>query len=115
MKKWASAVVATASVLTAVLSFNAARFGSRQIDVPRNDEAAPAAAAVAQRLAQAVRFQTVSHQDPPKFPGAELDRFQAFLSGNYPLSSASGGGIRLCQNERNLLRFATALEMAFLH
>lgn len=84
MKKWASAAAATAAVLAAVLSFNAARFGSRQIDVPRNDEAAPAAAAAAQRLAQAVRFQTISYQDPSKFPRAEFDRFQAFLSGNYP-------------------------------
>ena len=84
MKKWASAVAATAAVLAAIVSFNAARLGSRQIDVPRNDEAAPAAAAAAQRLAQAVRFQTLSHQDPSKFPGAEFARFQGFLSGSYP-------------------------------
>ncbi|MEK6208903.1 MAG: M20 family peptidase [Pseudomonadota bacterium] len=84
MKKWASAVVATAAVLAAVLSFNAARFGSRQIDVPRNDEAAPAAEAAAQRLAQAVRFQTLSHQDPSKFPGSEFKGFHAFLSRSFP-------------------------------
>ena len=40
MKKWVSAVVATAAVLAAVLAFNAVRLDSRQIDVPRNDEAA---------------------------------------------------------------------------
>ncbi len=84
MKKWASAVLATAAVLAIVLALNAARYGSRQIDVARNDEVAPAAATVAQRLAQAVRFQTISHQDPSKFPGGEFGRFQAFLSANYP-------------------------------
>lgn len=77
-------MVAMAAVLVAILLFNAMRFGSRQIDVPRNDEAAPAVAAAAQRLAQAVRFQTLSHQDPSKFPGAEFERFHIFLSRSFP-------------------------------
>jgi carboxypeptidase PM20D1 len=84
MKKWVSAVVATVAVLAAVLSFNAARFGSRQIDVSPNDEATPAMPAAVQRLAQAVRFQTLSHQDPAKFPGAEFEGFHAFLSRSFP-------------------------------
>ncbi len=84
MKKWVGAMIMTAAVLVAVLSFNAIRLGSRQIAVPRNDEAAPAAAAAAQRLAQAVRFQTLSHQDPSKFPGNEFEGFHAFLSRSFP-------------------------------
>jgi carboxypeptidase PM20D1 len=84
LKKWVRAVIATAAVPAAVLAFNAARIGSRQIDIARNDEAAPAAAVAAQRLAQAVRFQTLSHQHPSKFPGAEFDRFHAFLAVTYP-------------------------------
>ncbi len=84
MKKWTCAVIAAAVVLAAVLSVNAARFGSRQIDVPRNDEAAPDAAAAVQRLAQAVRFQTVSHQDPSKFPRSEFEGFHAFLARSFP-------------------------------
>src|SRR5579859_2165133 len=84
MKKPVSAVLAALALLAAVLSFNAARFGSRQIHVPPNDEATPAMSAAAQRLAQAVHFQTLSNQDPTKFPGAEFKRFHAFLSRNFP-------------------------------
>jgi carboxypeptidase PM20D1 len=84
MRKWIGAVIAAAAILAAILSINAARFGSRQIDVPRNDEASPDIAGAAQRLAQAVRFQTVSHQDPAKFPGREFDGFHRFLARSFP-------------------------------
>lgn len=84
MKKRVSATIMTVAVLAAVLSFNAIRLGSRQIAVPRNDEAAPAAAEAAQRLAQSVRFQTLSHQDPSRFPGSEFEGFHAFLSRSFP-------------------------------
>ncbi len=83
MRKWTRAVMA-AAVLAAILSFNAARFDSRQIDVPRNDEAVPDAEAAVQRLAQAVRFQTLSHQDPAKFPRSEFEGFHAFLARSFP-------------------------------
>src|SRR5579859_1325981 len=84
MKKPVSAVLAALALLAAVLSFNAARFGSRQIHVPPNDEATPAMPAAVQRLAQAVHFQTLSNQDPTRFPGAEFEGFHAFLSRNFP-------------------------------
>jgi hypothetical protein len=56
MKKILGAGVAAVMVLGAILAVNAARLGSRQIDVARNDEASPPVLAAAQRLAQAVRF-----------------------------------------------------------
>ena len=84
MKKWIGAVVAAAVLLAAVLAFNAARYGSRQIDVARNDEAGPDAAPAVQRLAQAVRFQTLSHQDPSKFPRSEFEGFHTFLARSFP-------------------------------
>jgi carboxypeptidase PM20D1 len=84
MKKWISAVIAAVVVLVIVVSINAARFGSRQIDLPRNDEAAPDTMALAARLAQAVRFQTVSHQDAAKFPRGEFEAFHAFLARTFP-------------------------------
>ena len=84
MKKWITAVFAAAFVLAAVLVFNAAQFTSRQIDVPRNDEAAPDPAAAAQRLAQAVRFQTLSNQDAAQFPRSEFEGFHAFLARSFP-------------------------------
>jgi len=84
MKKWVRVAAFAVAIALAVLGINAARMGSRQIDVPRNDETAPAIEAAAQRLAQAVRFRTVSHQDASQFPVSEFDRFQAFLSETYP-------------------------------
>jgi carboxypeptidase PM20D1 len=89
MKKWVGAVVAAVAVLAAVLAFNAARFGSRQIEVARNDESVPDAAAAAQRLAQAVRFQTLSHQDPAKFSRGEFERFHSFLAHSFPRMQAA--------------------------
>ena len=89
MKKWAGVAAGAFAVLVAVVWFNAARMGSRQIDVARNDEAAPPATQAAQRLAQAVRFQTLSHQQAARFPGAEFDRFRAFLAASYPRMHAA--------------------------
>ena len=84
MKKWVRVAAFAIAIVLAVLGINATRMGSRQIDVPGNDETAPSIEASAQRLAQAVRFRTVSHQDASQFPVAEFDRFQAFLSETYP-------------------------------
>ena len=84
MKKWIGAVVAAVALLAAVLAFNSARFGSRQIQVARNDEAVPDAAPAVQRLAQAIRFQTLSHQNPSKFPRSEFEGFHAFLARSFP-------------------------------
>jgi carboxypeptidase PM20D1 len=83
MKRLLAAVAAIAAVLIVTLSFNAVRFGSRQIDVPRNDEVAPDSMDAARRLARAVRFRTVSHQDAAQFRGAEFDHFHAFLAGGF--------------------------------
>ena len=84
MKKWIGAVIAVAAFFAAVLAFNEARFGSRQIDVARNDESAPDAAPAVRRLAQAIRFQTTSHQDPSKFPRSEFEGFHTFLARSFP-------------------------------
>jgi carboxypeptidase PM20D1 len=89
MKKWAGLAAIVMAVLAAVVCFNAARMGSRQINVARNDEAAPPTEAAAQRLAHAVRFQTLSHQQAAKFPAAEFDRFRAFLSATYPRTNSA--------------------------
>src|SRR4026208_967999 len=83
MKKWVRVAAFAIAIGLAIPGINAARMGSRQIDVPRNDETALPIEASAQRLAQAVRFRTVSHQDASQFPVAEFDRFQAFLSETY--------------------------------
>jgi carboxypeptidase PM20D1 len=84
-KKRTFQVVALAmAVLVAIMLFNTVRSGSRQLDVARNDEAAPDAVATVERLSRAIRFQTVSNQDAAKFPGTEFESFHTFLAQSFP-------------------------------
>jgi carboxypeptidase PM20D1 len=89
MKKWVVMAGIAFILLIAVLAINALRMPGRQIDVPQNDEGAPPVEAAAQRLAQAVRFPTVSSQDATKVSGSKFDRMHAFLSASYPLLHAA--------------------------
>src|SRR5262245_7765674 len=89
MKKLSLLLAVAILVLAAIVVANTLRFGSRQLSVPAGTEQAPDAAVVAQRLAQAVRFQTISHQDPAQFPGAAFDGFHAFLERSYPRVKAA--------------------------
>jgi carboxypeptidase PM20D1 len=84
MKKSSSVAVLILAVVIAVLAVNALRLRSRQVEVAANDEVVPPAAAAAQRLAQAVRFRTISTQQASSFVGAEFDHFRAFLAARYP-------------------------------
>ncbi|GAB5445138.1 M20/M25/M40 family metallo-hydrolase [Gymnodinialimonas sp.] len=45
--------------------------------------------AAVQRLAEAVRFRTISHQDPSQINYAEFERFNEFLQASYPLTFAT--------------------------
>ncbi|HVY08044.1 MAG TPA: M20 family peptidase [Burkholderiales bacterium] len=83
MKRLAIAVLAAFILVAAVVVINAARSGSRQITVARNDEAAPAVADAARRLAEAIRFRTISSKDA-KTPSDEFTRFHAFLVRSFP-------------------------------
>ena len=84
MKNWTLIAAGTFAMLVGVLALNALRLESRQFEVAPNAEAVPDSGAAARRLAHAVRFQTISHQDPEKFPGGEFARLQAYLSDNFP-------------------------------
>ena len=84
MRKSSGAAVLTVAVVIVVLAVNTVRLRSRQVDVAPNDEIAPPAAEAAQRLAQAVRFRTISAQQASTFAGAEFDHFRAFLTARYP-------------------------------
>ena len=76
------AFVAIVVVLVAVLLIRAATFASKQVDVPPSELTAPDGAA--QRLAQSVRFRTVSNADVAKMDVAEFARFNAFLQTAFP-------------------------------
>ncbi|HEX7812090.1 MAG TPA: M20 family peptidase [Burkholderiales bacterium] len=84
MKKLAGSLFVILVLLVAVLAANTLRFGSRQIAMPADVERMPDVGAAVQRLAQAVRFRTVSSQDPASFPGGEFGALHAFLAGSFP-------------------------------
>ncbi|HEU5284256.1 MAG TPA: M20 family peptidase [Burkholderiales bacterium] len=73
--------------LVVVLAVNAARSGSRQIEVPRAQERLPELEPAVQRLAQAIRLQTVSHQDPADLPSAEFEALHRLLERSFPRMS----------------------------
>lgn len=84
MKKLSLVLVAVVAALAVAVIVNVFRFDSRQIRVPEGVERTAGAEAAARRLAEAVRFQTLSHQDPAQFPAAAFEGFHAFLARSYP-------------------------------
>lgn len=81
-------VVAALLLLAAVLAANTWRQGSRQLDVPPAPPLAFDVNAVADKLAGAVRFQTISSADDPSLNAAEFRKFHAFLEQRFPLVHA---------------------------
>jgi carboxypeptidase PM20D1 len=86
MKKLLLVLLAAVGLLGAIMIVRAATFKSRQI------HAAPAAPisldreAIASRLAEAIRFKTVSYQTPGEFNAQEFQNFRAFLEVSFPLA-----------------------------
>src|SRR5437660_11761909 len=84
MNKILGALLVLVLVLTAVVLERTFTFRSRQ------PAAAPVAvepldtAALAQRLAGALRFKTVSYQDSTQFDAREFTGFQAYLRATFP-------------------------------
>ena len=81
---WRALLVLVAA-LAVVLAVNAARSGSRQIEVPRAEERSPELEPAVQRLAQAIRLQTISHQDPGHLPFTEFEALHRLLEESFPL------------------------------
>ena len=84
MKKLSLVLAAMLVVVVLLLAANVARFHSRQLTVPAVALGGPDPGAAALRLAEAVRFQTLSHQDPAQFPAKSFDAFHGFLERSYP-------------------------------
>jgi carboxypeptidase PM20D1 len=76
-------------LLAAVLAANTLRHGSRQIEVPVAVRAAIDEGAVAQRLARAVRFRTISNETPAEESRSELLKFHEFLAESFPNAYAA--------------------------
>ena len=83
MKKLALALLAAFVLLLAVVLVRTARFGEAEGEVPRAAAyAAPAGAA--ERLAEAVRIPTISHEDSARFDAAAFVAFHELLRARFP-------------------------------
>src|SRR5690349_9200605 len=87
MKKLALALLAALVVLLAVVLVRTARFGQAQGKVPAA-AAFSAPAGAAQRLAEAIRIPTISHEDSARFDAAAFAAFHRLLQTRFPLAHA---------------------------
>lgn len=72
------------AAIAAVLVARALALPSRQLAATPAPRLALDEAAIAERLAAAVRVPTISYQDPSAFPRADFERFHAWLAATYP-------------------------------
>lgn len=87
LKRISLFVLAVLLLLAAVVAVNTVRQGSRQVQVPPAPALAIDADAVADKLAGAIRFRTVSSEDPA-LNEAEFRKLHAYLAQRFPLVHA---------------------------
>jgi carboxypeptidase PM20D1 len=88
MKRALFVVGASLLGLLALLLARALALPSRQLRVQAAPRIALDEAALAGRLAAALRFQTISSSDPAQLPRAEFEKFHRWLAESYPLLHA---------------------------
>jgi carboxypeptidase PM20D1 len=81
-------VLATLLLLAAAVAVNTWRHGSRQVEVAPAPPLAMDTAAVADKLAGAIRFRTVSSAEDPSLNSEEFRKLHAFLQQRFPLLHA---------------------------
>ena len=84
IKRIVLSLLALLLLLVAAVAVNTLRQGSRQIDVPPAPAIAVDEQGVADRLAGAVRLQTVSSQDDPDLNAEEFRKLHAYLEQRFP-------------------------------
>ena len=84
---WVAAAAAAVAVFAAVLLVRTARFTSPQLPAGQADRTSADSGRIAAHLAEAIRYRTVSYQDPAQVDDREFAGFQAFLAKTYPLVS----------------------------
>jgi len=77
-------VLAAVLLLAAAVAVNTLRQGSRQLDVPAAAPLAIDTRAVADKLAAAIRFQTVSSHEDPALNAGEFQKLHAHLRERFP-------------------------------
>jgi carboxypeptidase PM20D1 len=85
IKRLALVVLALVLLLVAAVAVNTVRHGSRQIDVPAAPPLAVDTRAVADKLAGAIRFQTVSSLEDANQNADEFRKLHAYLEQRFPL------------------------------
>ena len=85
IKRVLLSVLGLVLLLVAAVAINTWRQGSRQLEVPPAPPLAVDENAVADKLAGAIRFRTISSLDDPALNGAEFRKLHAFLEQRFPL------------------------------
>ncbi len=89
LKRIAFVLLGLVLLLAAVLAVNTARQGSRQLDVAPARPLAVDEKALADKLAGALRFQTVSSLQDPQLNAGEFRKLHAYLEQRFPRVHAS--------------------------
>ncbi len=89
MKKILLLLLSLILVLVSVVVINTLGFESKQIVVRPADPATVDGQRVAEELSQALRFRTISHEDPEQFDVDEFLALHEFLESTYPKVHAS--------------------------
>jgi carboxypeptidase PM20D1 len=82
-------LIAAILILAAVLAFNVVSHGSRQMQVAAVPRAAVDAQAAATRLAEAIRFKTISSYEKPDQHAEALRGMQAHIEKSFPAFHAA--------------------------
>jgi carboxypeptidase PM20D1 len=88
IKRFVLALAILLLLLVAAVGINTLRQGSRQVDVAPAPPLAIDPAAVADKLAGAIRFRTIASVDDPSLNLAEFRNFHAYLQQRFPLVHA---------------------------
>src|ERR1043165_2886688 len=89
IRKFVLAIIAAVVILAGVLLFNVVTHGSRQIQVAAVPRVQVDEQGAATRLAEAIRFQTVSNFLNPDADAEALRGLQAHIAGSFPAFHAA--------------------------
>ena len=84
MKRLSVTILGILGILVGIFLFRTARFTSRQLQVGPAQAIAIDRDGMLKRLSEAIRFKTISFQEPTDSSVAEFERFHAFLAKSFP-------------------------------
>lgn len=84
MKKFLKAILVLLLIFVAYVLFKTFTFSSKQLEVEPVTKIDIPDSSI-QRLTEALRIKTISHEDPANFDSTAFESFNEFLKNNYPL------------------------------